>query len=156
MDEQSVYEHMVARQIELQSQGERIARELRQLAEHQAAISGELDQLDAAMHLIDVYRTRLERPSREQQTLPVPLIGSIADASAQLMEQRGGVMDLGHLHDELTSAGKLRKTPYSRTTLWKTLNRKPEMFAKAGKGRWRLVGKVGGAADGEIETKTGT
>lgn len=152
MENQRIYEHMAERRVELQSQGERIARELQQLADHQAAISGELDQLDAAMHLIDLYRTQLERPPREQQTLPVPLTGSIADASAQLMVQRGGAMDLGHLHDELTAAGKLRKTPYSRTTLWKTLNRKPDMFAKAGKGRWRLIGKVGGEAEGAIVT----
>jgi hypothetical protein len=81
----------------------------------------------------------------QAEAFPPTLTGSIPEAAAQLMEQRGGEMDLGDIHEAVLQAGSLRPTQHIRTTLWKSLDRRPDLFAKAGKGRWRLRGRIGHA-----------
>lgn len=154
MDIEKVTERMAERLRELTAQDERLERDQRAIAELRAAIGNEMQQLQTAIDLNAEYAAGLtSAPIGQVQAFPVT--GSIPDAAAQLLEQRGGEADLSDLHEALLQAGKLRPTTHSRTTLWKSLDRRPDLFAKAGRGRWRLVGRVGEPLDEEVTIVTG-
>ena len=150
MDIQQVNERMAERLRELQVQDERLDRDARMIQEQRLALGKEIDQLTVTMHLNAQYARKMAGPP-DGQVQAFPVTGSIPEAAAQLLEQRGGEADLGDLHAALLQAGKLRPTPHSRTTLWKSLDRRRDLFTKVGRGRWGLVGRVGEPLDPESE-----
>lgn len=151
MDVGLVIERMQQRADELRRQDAELEQEQREIAEMRSAVNGELSNLQLAINLYAEYAKRTNgAPVPDQaEAFPLPLTGTLADAAAELLRQNGGEMELAALHDQLIQANKLRKTPNSRTTLWKTLDRKDDVFEKAGRGRWRLVGRVGESLDAD-------
>jgi len=153
MDIQQVVERMAERLREVNAQDDRLERDARMIAEHRAALSSEMEQLQVAINLNTEYAGTLSSPTNGQ-VQAFPVTGSIPEAAAQLLEQWGGESDISELHEALLQAGKLRPTPHSRTTLWKSLDRRRDLFAKAGRGKWRLVGRVGEPLENEVTIVT--
>lgn len=154
MDADTVVSRMQDHVRQLEEQDARLERELTLLHGQRAAIANEIANIEIAIRYFDEFRKRAPAASANQTALPLPLSGTIADAAVEVIRQKGGEVELGELHERLLAAGKLKPTPHSRTTLWKTLDRKKDLFEKAGAGRWRLSGTIGSPLDDEVTIVT--
>lgn len=132
----------------LRERDARLDQEQRLLMQQREAIRYEMQNLEIAISLFHEYSRRTEDVApRQTSAFPAPIAGTIAEAAVTLIEQNGGTMEFGELHEALKRAGKLKPSPHSKTTLWKTLNRKDDTFERMGEGRWRLVGQAGDGVD---------
>lgn len=150
MDTAQLFDRMHARLSELRTRANRLDEEEKRIAEQRAILSREIGNLEVAISVASqLEEAEHAVPAEQHEAFPSLLTGSIPESAAELIAQNGGEMDMNEIHAALLRAGKLRPTPNSRTTLWKSLDRRRDLFAKVGRGRWRVQGPVGESLDGQ-------
>lgn len=157
MNTDQLIDRMHARLSELRTRANRLDEEERRIAEQRAVLTREISNLEVAIAVASqIEDAERAVPAQQHEAFPSLLTGSIPESAAELIEQNGGEMEMSDIHQALLRAGKLRPTPNSRTTLWKSLDRRPDLFAKVGRGRWRIRGRVGEALgkNGEVTVTT--
>lgn len=125
------------------------------IRDQRAALKVQIDQLETTMavvrQIVADTDAKQDRPPPPVQEPSVDLDGlSIADAAERVLKARGGEAGVGDLLEMLGAAGRISTKVGRHATLKKALERHPERFEKAGRGRWRLRALASHAIEPEV------
>ncbi len=119
---------------QLRRRDDRLAESLRDTRDERRQIAAQIRTLEANLHLVREATSR-RAPARAAALQA----GTIADAAASLLRERGAPARLTDLVTELQAAGKLLRSEGAYATLFRALARDARFERVAGaRGTWRL------------------